>query len=447
MVKSIVIGYDHFLNKPVKKIVFEPNELPKLQLFNPDEVISGNPSSNIAICFVYTWKDDNPPKEIMLFAQKVSNYAALTGYWRTTNGGRYAFSNILANPNINKLVVLVFGGWDNGHLLAESLAKFWENGIDQKGIIIGSKSPNPKFEQVPREGLERVRKQADLLVLRELTGNDFERIENIIKSLYQEPKNARPADNIEFYSNHISNKMLYDDGARFDEPYKIDLSVSAKKISFIKKDLAQSLGHCIHAKNLSDAIESTASFLFEHGSEFIDERGITNLEIRSFTLIVMDPLEEIPEGFDPKYIEKYVDEFMSGLCEKDFEYTYHNRIFKKWENQVDGIIKLLKAHPNTRRAIISLWDQLKDLNNKSPPCLDMIWFVIRDDKLELHCTYRSHHLATITKTGKLMRGEGALVPNLYALGTLQKYVAESLNITRGPLVLNDFSGHLYVNYI
>jgi hypothetical protein len=58
--------------------------------------------------------------------------------------------------------------------------------------------------------------------------------------------------------------------------------------------------------------------------------------------------------------------------------------------------------------------------------------------------YRSHHLATITKDGKLIKGEGALVPNLYAIATLQQKMAKDLNIERGYLHLTDFSGHLYV---
>ena len=65
----------------------------------------------------------------------------------------------------------------------------------------------------------------------------------------------------------------------------------------------------------------------------------------------------------------------------------------------------------------------------------------------MHTVYRSQHLATITKDGKLMKGEGAFVPNLYALGVLQNYVADSLKIERGALVLTDFSGHLYMSEV
>ena len=163
----------------------------------------------------------------------------------------------------------------------------------------------------------------------------------------------------------------------------------------------------------------------------------------------MDPLENMPEGFSKQYIDKYIKEFMEGVGEKldDFAYTYHERIFKRWGNQVEKIISVLKNHPNTRRAMISLWNPIEDIGNSSPPCLDFIWVVVRNDKLEFHVVYRSHHLATVTEDGKLMRGEGAFVPNLYALATLQDFIARNIGIKRGPLVLTDFSGHLYVSRI
>jgi thymidylate synthase (methanogen type) len=448
--KLTKIGYDGFLEKKVIKIAYEPNEIPSQQLFNKSDVIVGNPSSNIAICFVYTWDKDSPPPEVMETFAKSSNYAALTGYWRTTNGGRYAFANILANPNINKILVAVFENEDNGHLLVDSLVNLWKYGIDEKGIIVNSKAPNPKFEQVPAEALERIRKQADLLVLKNI--KDSSVIQKALKAMIQEPGNAVDTGSIkgaELISNVVKNERIYDDGARFTEPYIIDLSKTAKKAEYHAQRLTNSVGQSIQAKNLDDGIKQAASFVFKNGSSLVDERGIVTIESRSFTITVLDPLEKIPEGFSKEYIEKYVEEFMEGKGEKldEFAYTYHERIFKKWGNQPEKVTEALKNNPNTRRALINLWDPASDIQSSSPPCLDFIWFVIRNSELEMHVVYRSHHLATVTKDGKIMEGEGAFVPNLYALATLQDKISKELKIKRGPLVLTDFSGHLYVSDI
>lgn len=233
--KTKIIGKDHFLNRDIKKFIFDNTKMPESQVFNNSDVIFGNPNSNIAICFIYTWSSEYAPEEIRRLADKISNYSAVTGFWRTTNGARYVFSNILSNPNINKILLLVFDREDNGHLLVESLTKLWTKGVDENGIINECNAPNPKFEQVPIEGLNRLKKQADLLVLKNLTNDNFDKIEHVVKAGFQEPENAkdvRDFEGLEFYSNVIKNDKIYDNGARFDTPFFVDLSNTSEKINF-----------------------------------------------------------------------------------------------------------------------------------------------------------------------------------------------------------------------
>jgi len=457
--KIINIGYDKLMDKKIYKLKFDAKEIPKMQLFNSEDVIVGNPNSNIAIGFIYTWKEDKAPDEIRNFFNRVSNYAYITGFWKTTNGARYVFSNILANPNVNKLLLFVFDCKDNGHLLVDALINFWKNGVDDNGIIIGSKAPNPRFEQVPPDAIKRIRKQSDLVVLRNI--RDLSDAEKVVKMLFQEPENAfNIPDDVEFYSNYIDKKVinrsmkigkLYDDGARFKEPYVLDLSKSAKKVEFIEKYSGLPLGQTVYADNLEDALEMITAFVYKKGQMFRDQRGVITMESRSFNVTIKNPLEKIPKGFSEEYISKYTKEFMHGETSmkgaKEFAYTYHERIFKKWGNQVKRAINVLKQNKYTRRCMISLWDPKEDLESQSPPCLNFIWLVIRNNLLEIHIVYRSHHLSTITKEGKLMEGEGAFVPNLYALGTLQEYIAKELKIKKGPLALTDFSAHLYMSNV
>ena len=441
--KSIKIGKDSHLSKDIKKLIFE--KLPEKKLFNSKDIIFGNPSSNVAVAFIYNWKADSPPKEIQELFIKISNYAAITGYWRTTNGGKYAFANLLANPNINKLVLLTFNNEDNGHLLVDTLRKLWINGVDEKGIVIDCNSPNPKFEGLSNDMLKRTTEQADLVILKDI--EDLSIPEKLIRAQIQEPENAIPTTdfkNLEFYSNYHNNKLMYDDGARFDQPSFVDFSSVTEEVSFNPN--INILSQSIEVNDLDEALKQVAAFIFENGDLNEDQRGIKTMEYRSFSLTVKDPLSKIPESFSKEYIEKYVKEFMQGVGDglDDFAYTYHERIFKRWGNQVDKATSILKTDPNTRRAMISLWDPKTDMGSANPPCLDFIWPCIRNNKLEFHVVYRSHHLATITADGKLIKGEGALVPNLYAIATLQKKMTEDLNIERGYLYLTDFSGHLYI---
>lgn len=449
--KKVKIGHDSIQDKDIFKLQYSPEEQPNKQFFNSEDVLIGNPSSNISIGIIYTWPEDKPPQEVRDFMVRISNYTYITGLWKTTNGTRYVFSNMLNNPNVNKLVLLVFDQKDNGHLLVDALTNFWEKGVNDDGIIIDSKAPNPRFEQVPFDAMDRVREQADLVVMRRINHEtQLKEVEELITSMFQEPENAKEVpEGVEFYSTVLDENKLYDDGARFDEPYQLDLGSSAKKVEFIQKYSDLPLGQSVNADNLSDAIEMVTAYVYENGQMFKDQRGIITMESRSFSVTIKDPLAIIPESFSKEYIKKYVDEFMEGKGEglDDFAYTYHERIFKKWGNQVEKAIANLRSNENTRRCMISLWDPETDLDNSSPPCLNFMWFVVREGKLEMHTVYRSHHLATVTQDGSLMEGEGAFVPNLYALGTLQEYIAKKVGIERGPLVLTDFSGHLYMSEV
>jgi thymidylate synthase/tetrahydromethanopterin S-methyltransferase subunit A len=449
-----IIGSDPFLNRPIKKLIFDSP--PKLQLFNESDVIIGHPSSNLAIAVIYTWKTDSPPETFRKIVEKLSNYAYLTGYWRTTNGARYVFSNILADPNVNKLFVLIFDASDNGHLLANALSNFWQNGTDENNIIINSKAQNPKFEQLSSQALSRIREQCDLIIVPNITEKDFPELDFLIKKSIDEPDNGANLDNSKslkpiFISQVIKNHIIYDDGARFPEPFDVDLTQTAKKVTYTKKTIDSTIGQSIQAEDLDDALDQIAAFVFEHGSSFEDERKIINIECRSLSITIRDPLRKIPEGFSEGYIKDYVSEFMAGpKPDARLDYNYHDRIFKRWGNQVERVILLLSDSEkslSTRRAAISLWDPATDLENPTAPCLTLIWTVIRENRLEFHVLFRSHHLATVTTEGKLMPGEGAFVPNIYAIATLQDHISKRLNMTRGPLVLTDFSGHLYMSKV
>lgn len=441
----IKIGKDPFLNREIKKVIFK--DKPVQQLFNEVDVITGHPSSNLAVAFVYTWSEDLPPKIIREFKQRISNYCYMVGYWRTTNGGRYVFSNILANPNVNKLFLIVFGK-DNGHLLVDAVENFWKHGVDKKGFIKKSKAQNPRFEQLPIAALKRIREQCDLIVLRDVNPGDMSKIDWLLRKSLDSPEkgiNVKDTElNIEYVSNVIKNNMLYDDGARFLKPMLIDLATRSKKLKYERKQLLGSIGQSVQAKNLDEAQQLLAAYIHKQGSCLTDMRNITTIECRSITITILDALEQIPKGFSKRYLEHYVDEFINGPPSSELVYTYHDRIFNRWGNQVERVLKLIKANgSNSRRMLISLWDPKTDMESPSPPCLILIWVVIRDKKLEFHVLFRSHHLATVTPDGMLMEGEGAFVPNIYALATLQQIIAKRVKIKRGPLVLTDFSGHLY----
>ena len=119
-----------------------------------------------------------------------------------------------------------------------------------------------------------------------------------------------------------------------------------------------------------------------------------------------------------------------------YEYSYGPRIFNfsgKKDQVNEYIIPLLKNDPNSRRAIISLFDPRtdSDIINKNVPSLMFIHFKIKEDKLNCTCLIRSNDFFV------------GWPGNIYQIYLLQKYIAEKLNIKTGILTTISCSAHVF----
>lgn len=146
--------------------------------------IRGNDSSPVAVVIILTCDADKIPPEIENFVRVgAESGAALSGTVQTENiGFEKIICNIVANPNIRYLVL---GGPESeGHLTGESLKSLFRNGVDEKKRIIGTEAPHPFLFNVPREMIERFRKQVSLIDLQ--FEGDPEVIRKAVWSCYQE---------------------------------------------------------------------------------------------------------------------------------------------------------------------------------------------------------------------------------------------------------------------
>lgn len=132
----------------------------------------GNKESNIAIVTISSKL--NFPKDLF----------ALCGEMRTENLGiERVIVNTISNCNIRYIIVC--GKESKGHFAGQSLIAIHENGIDEKGKIIGSKGAIPFIENIPREAVERFRKQIKK-VINLINEVDETKIIEAIKSLPKE---------------------------------------------------------------------------------------------------------------------------------------------------------------------------------------------------------------------------------------------------------------------
>lgn len=102
-------------------------------------------------------------------------------------------------------------------------------------------------------------------------------------------------------------------------------------------------------------------------------------------------------------------------------------------DQVADVIEELRAHPDSRRAVISLWDPRSDGgDSKDIPCNNWLQFLIRDGQLHLHVTVRSNDA---------MWGWSGI--DTFEWSVLHEIVANSLGVEVGPVTYFIGSLHLY----
>jgi thymidylate synthase len=193
------------------------------------------------------------------------------------------------------------------------------------------------------------------------------------------------------------------------------------------------------------------------GEDIKDERFQNTKETMNLFVELSNPLKsEAPKGnpFSGEKLKAYEDQFLNDEKE-GFTYTYGNRYrahFKvKWEeeyskwfglkkgtkehkfsiDQINNIILRLGQCKESRRAIGVTWDPSIDSQQDEVPCNIYTDFKIRDGKLQVTSMWRSHDIY------------GAWVANLFSLVKLAEYVAYSLRIPVGTILVHSISAHIY----
>ena len=131
-------------------------ELCKILLPIEEKIFFGNPKSSIAVCTLSS----------MRLLRKIANSSlmseiAIAGRLLSENKGidslvRYVISN-------TKISMLILCGKDTvGHRPGHSLLCLYENGIDENGKIIGSRSPQP-IVSLTKQEVSRFQKQVKII--------------------------------------------------------------------------------------------------------------------------------------------------------------------------------------------------------------------------------------------------------------------------------------------
>ena len=168
--------------------------------------------------------------------------------------------------------------------------------------------------------------------------------------------------------------------------------------------------------------------------------GEPRLELLNAKVVITEPAEEDEStlaayGFHLGDFRRYQERMLDAELPPDVSYTYGNRLRghfppKGGPDTLANVIDLLRTDPTSRRGYVSLWDTSYDLGeaaggerDRSLPCLTTLAFRMSPAGLTMTATYRSHNLLV------------AWLQNVYGLMAVQRYVADAIGATVGPLTV------------
>ncbi|MCK9571197.1 thymidylate synthase [Candidatus Pacearchaeota archaeon] len=167
------------------------------------------------------------------------------------------------------------------------------------------------------------------------------------------------------------------------------------------------------------------------GQKVVTEDGQTTKEIRNLVLQVQNPDLGWPisgSNWDIPALEVYYqDQIIGTENPTGFSYIYGQRIAP----HLAPLIAKLKAQPESRRAVISLWHD-SDYDIQHPPCWMVLEFLIRGDQLHLTAFIRSNDMLQ------------AWPANAYGLSKLLSNVASEVGCETGSLTTISASAHIYI---
>jgi tetrahydromethanopterin S-methyltransferase subunit A len=170
----------------------------------------GNEKSAVAVC---TLANTRLPEQIHT---EMGDEIAIVGYCETENIGiEKVIKNSISNSHIRYLIVCgnESGLEMMGHLSGQAILSLHENGISEKGRIIGAKGKRPVLKNVTSEQVKKFQSQIEIVNL--IGSNSMDDIENAIqiclsKKLLQFEDNAPDTSQINLIISQNPKRLVLD---------------------------------------------------------------------------------------------------------------------------------------------------------------------------------------------------------------------------------------------
>ncbi len=404
----------------------------KWPIYFKDKLVIGNQNSSLAIATLWT------PKEMVLNKIDKNDFLVM-GQLYTKKGINYLVRNILAKPQVTKLILIGNDLMGSGVGL-KNLIKY---GIDENYKVI-----NDDFYIEKEISLEAINDfRENVKIIDHIGIEDIKNVENIVKSAND---------------SNIKQKFWRNPEV-FEEPPVPDISKFPSEVDLTK----------IRSSTIADAYLLVLKHINRFGLEsqpvmnYVSDTSNTLKEMLNLSVVITD--EDPQNWYLPDFLpftKEDLDKYLKGFFDYNRnteDYTYGERLFNYASDEIDAlkeiypwlkigrfqkffehgginqveisIIRKLSKFPYDKGAIALLGNTFTDVFPQRPPkkipCLFLIQAQIYQGKLQLTAYFRSNDMYN------------AWPLNAFAIRKLQSDIAEKLDVEMGSLITISNMAHIY----
>jgi len=388
-------------------------------IYYKDQIILLNPRSPIALCTLWSKKED-------FLGAVDTNRLALVANLYTVDGISYMIKNVLAHPTIKHVVLVGHDLNGSGQVLLDLM----KGGVDEEGRVYGHKAY--LHRSIPPQFVKLFRDNVKVYDLRGKLPSDGPEINQLLATISDD-----------------------------DSPFFEGVVLPEETAGDVSGDV-EDVGYIVKGETLVDVWLDALDTVMKFGEVKMTEYNLEQREVLDLLAVLGRPgggspqtqskndEEEIPSfvPFSLADLMSYAKAFFSPEKPEGVDYTYGNRLFaftrqgvmeknaeemREVIDQVKAAKEKLREHPFTRRAVAVTWRPEVDVTSSNPPCLMEITWSVKFGRLYQTATFRSHDIF------------GAWLLNAYALRELQKSMAFELELPPGDMAILSVSAHVYKN--
>jgi hypothetical protein len=148
---------------------------------------------------------------------------------------------------------------------------------------------------------------------------------------------------------------------------------------------------------LAEAWEESVCSVLDSDAAMVDtQRGISAKELYGVRITSTAPSRD--HGIPSRYPmpEQFIEEHWTAMSDATAGVGIASRVNRPatltepGHNQLDAAIDQLSVDPDSRRAIVALWDRNSDIMSEHPPCACIIQFLVRNGRVNILSYFRSN---------------------------------------------------------